>query len=59
MLTMIVDDEALILEEMSDFIEIQARRAARHRGMLEIEWIEIIDISVFKSLNLKSRKNYF
>ena len=31
-----------ILEEMSDFIEIQARRAARHRGMLEIEWIEMV-----------------
>ena len=31
-----------ILEEMSDFIEKHARRGARHRSMLEIEWLDMV-----------------
>ncbi len=31
-----------ILEEMSDFIEKHARRGARHRSMLEIEWFDMV-----------------
>ncbi|MGB1588753.1 MAG: hypothetical protein ACPHDO_00255 [Candidatus Poseidoniaceae archaeon] len=34
--------ETSLLEEMSDFIEKHARRAARHRSMLEIEWLDIV-----------------
>ena len=34
--------ETSLLEEMSDFIEKQARRSARHRSMLEIEWFDIV-----------------
>ena len=34
--------ETSLLEEMSDFIEKQARRASRHRSMLEIEWFDMV-----------------
>ncbi|MEL0100612.1 MAG: hypothetical protein VW862_02795, partial [Euryarchaeota archaeon] len=34
--------ETSLLEEMSDFIEKHARRSARHRSMLEIEWLDIV-----------------
>ena len=36
------DLERDLLEEMGDFVDNRARRGARHRSMLESEWMEIV-----------------
>ncbi|MDP6870452.1 MAG: hypothetical protein QGI21_06755 [Candidatus Poseidoniaceae archaeon] len=40
-----------ILEEMSDYVEVCGRRAARHRSMLESEWMEILGKSSVEDVN--------
>ena len=36
------DLERDLLEEMADFVDTRARRGARHRSMLESEWMELV-----------------
>lgn len=36
------DLDSALLEEMSLFIETKARRGARHRSMLEMDWMELV-----------------
>ena len=36
------DLDSALLEEMSLFIETKARRSARHRSMLEMDWMELV-----------------
>ena len=43
-----------ILEEMVDFIDTRARRGARHRSMLEQEWMELIRRGLVEDLATSS-----
>ena len=46
------DDD--LLEEMGDWIETQARRGARHRSMLEMEWISQLQKGLVEDENTAS-----